>query len=225
MAKSIKDRLARAKVTPKNTDVVRGKTLLDAWVDAQPDVAAKDLANGDAARQVGHIAMATRGLPGGLACKEGCAFCCILSGEDGGLITDIEARGLHTALAPLAGEPDGSAWHPDACPSLDPDTRMCRAYDARPMICRSYISPDADACEEISKGNAVPGPGVVPAYTDYLTAHAFARAALGPSNVPTYSLKAVAAGAVAGRPMAETLDAARHKPKELEAERKRVSRG
>lgn len=157
------------------------------------------------------------------ACAPGCAFCCILTGEDGGVILEAEARAVHAALAPLAGQPDGRAWHPAACPALDPATRMCRIYDARPMICRTYLSEDAEACRAISEGQPTPGPGVLGAQGVYLAVQSLARAALkGVTQVPTYALARVAAAALDGLDEAAALKAARHVPKVLEDERARL---
>ncbi len=152
-------------------------------------------------------------------CREGCAFCCILLGSDGGTITGVEAARLHEALAPLAGHPDGRDWHPSACAALDPDTRLCRAYDARPAICRSYISPDAALCERVAEGEAVVGPGVLGGHTLYLSVLTLTREALrGVTAVPTYSLSRIAIAAVEGVPLTEALDSARHAPRELTEE-------
>lgn len=152
-----------------------------------------------------------------MACREGCAFCCILRGGDGGTITEAEALSLHGALAPLAGLPDGRTWHPDACPALDPVTRACRAYDARPMICRSFLSTDAEACRINSEGGAAAGAGLVGTHLDYLALHALAREALrGVARVPTYSLSRIAAGAVSGETATQSLEAARHAPRALD---------
>jgi Fe-S-cluster containining protein len=160
--------------------------------------------------------------PQGLACADGCAFCCILSGEDGGTITEAEAIALHSALAPLSGQPDGRAWHPKACPSLDPETRSCRAYDARPMICRAYVSTDVEACKAVSEGQAAIGPGTLGPYHTYLAAIGLSRAALkGVKRVSTYALAKVAAAAVEGALLDDALASARHKPTELDAELKR----
>jgi Fe-S-cluster containining protein len=182
------------------------------------------LASGAAAQAIGHVALQPL-VPKGLACAKGCAFCCILSGADGGTISEAEARALHEALSPLAGKPDGRAWQPQACPALDPETRICRAYEARPMICRSYVSTDAGACEEVSNGRAAPGPGTLGPYHTYLAALGLSRATLkGTRRVATYALARVAAAAVAGKSCEESLDAARHKPAELEAELRRSKR-
>lgn len=152
------------------------------------------------------------------ACAEGCAFCCILRGGDGGTITESEAERLHIALAPLAGQPDGRDWHPEACPALDPATRACRAYEARPMICRSFLSVDAGACEVNAAGGAAVGAGLLGTHLDYLAVHALARDALrGIARVPSYSLARVAAGAVAGEACNVSLDAARQPSPALEA--------
>ncbi|MEM1233496.1 MAG: YkgJ family cysteine cluster protein [Pseudomonadota bacterium] len=215
-------KLDKAKV--KGAD--RGRAQLAAYIQAQrvPEpVLEKELHSGTAATRIGQIGLATTSEPAGLACAAGCAFCCILSGEDGGVITGVEAKALHTALAPKAGEPDGRDWHPSACPSLDPETRLCRAYEARPMICRSYISRDLSACEEIAEGRPADGTGTRAAYGTYLSVHTLARAALGPGRAPTYSLRRVAEAAVDGIPLDDALKSARHRPAELLKEQKRAT--
>lgn len=180
------------------------------------------VARGEAARHVADalLARAADDPPEILreaACSAGCAFCCILSGGSGGTITEAEAIILHAALAPLAGQPDGRGWHPEACPALDPVTRSCRAYDARPMICRSYLSRDAAACEANVDSGALPGPGLIGSHLDYLATLSLARAALkGLARVPTYSLSRIAAGAIDGEATKDSLDAARHPAKALD---------
>ncbi|EBA13389.1 YkgJ family cysteine cluster protein [Roseobacter sp. CCS2] len=151
------------------------------------------------------------------ACTQGCAFCCILSGGEGGVITAFEATQLHHAVAPLAGQPDGRGWHPEACPALDPYTRSCRAYDARPMICRSFLSMDASACERNAAGGEEQGAGLLGSHLDYLVVHALCRQALkGITQVHTYSMAATAASAVAGNDTESGLVSARHKPSALD---------
>ncbi|WP_375254421.1 YkgJ family cysteine cluster protein, partial [Yoonia sp.] len=108
-------------------------------------------------------------------------------------------------------------WHKDACPALDPETRSCRAYEARPTICRSFLSMDADACRENAEGGKAQGAGLLGSHLDYLAVHALCRQALrGISQVPSYSLAATAAGAVAGQDLESSLHAARHKPSALD---------
>lgn len=151
------------------------------------------------------------------ACAEGCAFCCILAGGDGGTITETEAERLHEALTPFAGRPDGRDWHPNACPALDPVTRACRAYAARPMICRSFLSTDASACETNANDGEAAGAGLIGTHLDYLAVHALARDALkGLVRVPSYNLARVAASAVAGESLEASLVAARHATQALE---------
>ena len=151
------------------------------------------------------------------ACAQGCAFCCILNGGEGGVITGYEAEQLHNAVTPLAGQPDGRGWHPQACPALDPQTRSCRAYDARPMICRSFLSMDAGACERNAAGGEEKGAGLLGSHLDYLVVHALCRQALkGITQVHTYSMAGIAAGAVAGTDASENLTNARHKPTALD---------
>ncbi len=189
------------------------------------------LGTGLPAFRIGAIALQqqAQASPGPLdnaACKSGCAFCCILSGKDGGVITEHEARTLHGALAPLAGQPDGRNWHPRACPALDPATRTCRAYDLRPMICRAYASTDVNACEQIAAGQDAPGAGVLSEHLTYLAAHGLARAALtGVGRAPTYSLAMIAAAAIEGQDIETALHAARHVPKTLKDEQARLASG
>ncbi|MGJ8603062.1 MAG: YkgJ family cysteine cluster protein [Marivita sp.] len=223
---SLLDRLNKARVasTPEVAD--RAKRGLMAYAGAQDNAqkALAELADGTAATGIGRLGLTTMA-PTGLACAQGCAFCCILSGADGGTITESEAGALHAALSPLAGQPDGRDWHPKACPSLDPETRKCRAYDARPVICRAYVSTDVDACKSVSEGQAVPGPGTLGPYHTYLAAIGLSRAALkGTRRVATYALARVAAAAVEGQSLDDALAVARHKPTELDAELKRSKR-
>ncbi len=151
------------------------------------------------------------------ACSEGCAFCCILDGPDGGTITEAEARALHAAVSPLAGQPDGRAWHPAACPALDPETRACRAYEARPTICRSFLSRDAEACRINAEGGSADGAGLLGVHLDYLAVHALIRATLaGVARVETYSLREVAAASVDGADEKSALARARHPARMLD---------
>lgn len=198
---------------------------LDAMAGAPPSAVADDLASGAAARRIGLADLDRGAPPSGMACRAGCAFCCILPGADGGTVTEAEARRLHAALAPRAGAPDGRAWHADACPALDPDTRACRAYADRPLICRAYLSTDAAACEAVAGGTPAPGPGTMGGYATALAAHGIARAALrGARAVPTYALRRVAAAAVEGRDVETALGEARHSPGMLDAERRRLAK-
>jgi hypothetical protein len=210
---------------PEVTD--RARRALVAWLDAArgaPFAAAVDaLASGRAALAIAEAGLERTAPPPGLACRAGCAFCCILPGADGGTVTEAEARRLHGALAALP-PPEGPPWHAEACPALDPATRTCRAYEARPLICRAYVSTSADACERVARGTPAEGPGVLAPHTVMLAAHGLARAALkGLRAVPTYALRRVAAGA--GRPPDEALAAARHPPAALDAERRRGAEG
>jgi Fe-S-cluster containining protein len=206
----------------------RARRLLDAYLAtaerhgrAASDVVA-DLARGEAALAIGMaVREAVLADPPEVvrqaACATGCAFCCILRGGDGGTITEAEASRLHAALAPLAGQPDGREWHPDACPALDPATRACRVYEARPMICRSFLSTDAEACRRNSEGGEMAGAGLLGSHVDYLAVHALAREGLrGKVRVATYNLARIAAGAISGESLAQSLDASRHQSRVLE---------
>lgn len=214
--KPVQDRARRGLLTLAQAEREKG--------ESEGRIAAR-IASGAAATQIARIGLGAARAPAGLACGQGCAFCCILPGKDGGLITESEARGLHAALLPLAGAPDGRDWHAQACPALDPETRSCRAYDARPTICRAYVSTDAEACEAVAEGTPKAGPGTLGPYHDYLAAIALSRAALkGSARVATYALSKIAAAAVDGMDIEAALAAARHKPSELDAELKRSAK-
>lgn len=209
------------------------RRVLLAWIDTAAAhgmplrEALRRLRDGEAASQAGQALLAGQladpnGPAASAACASGCAFCCILTGEDGGTMTGAEALGLHKALSALKSLPDGREWHKAACPALDPASRICRAYDARPMICRSYLSPDASFCERVATGENVSGPGVLGAYPVYLAVLALTRETLkGIAAVPTFSLAQVAAAAVEGAPPEQALETARHAPRELTREMER----
>lgn len=214
---------ARVRDAPPEA-VERARRLMLVYVDSaiaqgagiRPVMAA--LASGEAALRIGMIEdqqqrAAAPERFAGMACGEGCAFCCILTDDqDGGAITEYEAGMLHAALTPHAGAADGRDWHPKACPALDPETRSCRAYEARPMICRSFQSKDAEACRRNAEGEAVEGASVVGSQITYLAARSLARAALkGRARVATYRLAEVAAAAVEGAPRDAALTRARRK--------------
>jgi len=206
------------------------RRALVAWIDTAIqhglplNAALRRLRDGEAAEAIGRTAIAPQladpnGPASRAACAPGCAYCCILSGDDGGTITQVEARRLHETLEPLKGTPDGRAWTTKACPALDPESRLCRAYDARPMICRSYMSSDVTACEKIAAGTPAEGAGVLGAQALYLAVLALTRNLLkGTTRVPTYSLSRVAAGAIDGESVEDALNAARHVPRELDEE-------
>jgi hypothetical protein len=214
----------------------RARKALAAFVESAaargvplPEIA-RHLADGRAAATIAHVEAEQAKARGQdpakrAACAAGCAFCCILPGEDGGTITAHEAERLHAALAPRAGQPDGRDWHPNACPALDPETRMCRAYEARPLLCRSYHSADATACEANAAGAPVAGARLAGPHLTYLAAHGLARAALGPrARVDTFALREVARCAVTGHDAEAALAQARHAPSALDAERRRTGR-
>jgi Fe-S-cluster containining protein len=89
-----------------------------------------------------------------LACRAGCAECCIGSFA----ISALDADRLRTGLAELgardpnragrileraqrfAGLPEDEADE-TACPALDPETRTCELYESRPLTCRLFGPP------------------------------------------------------------------------------------
>ena len=85
------------------------------------------------------------------------------------------------------------------------------------MICRSFLSTDAAACEANAAGGTAGGAGLLGTHVDYLAVHALIRETLkGTARVATYSLARTAAAAIDGTGLAESLDAARQPPKALE---------
>ncbi|WP_306132292.1 YkgJ family cysteine cluster protein [Roseivivax marinus] len=230
----LRQRVARARLPGGDRTVTeRARRMLDLYLEtadahglALAEVA-RELKSGTAALRIGGAELEQQATSAALrdaACAPGCAFCCILAGEDGAVIFEAEARALHEALVPLAGEPDGRAWSARACPALDPETRACRAYAARPMVCRAYVSPDAEACRQVADGIPAPGPGLLGGRAVSLAVQMLARAALqGVATVPSFSLSAVAAAAVEGREIDAALREARHKPRVMDDERKRAA--
>ena len=223
------NRIAKAKIKGVGAPLeARAKRILTSYLQTAQNhgLHVKDvvgeMASGQAAWRLGHAVRdemlktppdAVRNA----ACKQGCAFCCILSGGEGGVITGFEAAQLHAALQPMQGQPDGRNWHAQACPALDPDTQQCRAYEARPMICRSFLSTDASACEANAHGGLEQGAGLLGSHLDYLAIHALCRQALkGTAQVHSYSMADTAKGAVEGADDAATLLAARHGSSALE---------
>ena len=135
-------RIDKARVTSAPEVAARAKRGIKAYTQTMAQNGTsmaniiEKLADGTVAQGIGQIGLSALN-PSGLACAKGCAFCCILKGEDGGTITEIEAIEMYKALSVLQNKPDGRNWVPKACPSLDPETLACRAYEARPVICRS----------------------------------------------------------------------------------------
>lgn len=224
---ALRARAIKARARAAGSNEGRARNLLLTYLDAAaaralpPREVAEDMARGGAALRLGEATRnALMASPPRVvreaACASGCAFCCILRGGDGGTITETEARRLHDALSPFAGTPDGRDWHPAACPALDPDTRSCRAYDVRPMVCRSYVSTDAEACRINSEGGEAQGGGLLGSHVDYLAVHALARDTLkGTMRVATYAMARIARGAVEGEALDDSLSAARQAPTTL----------
>lgn len=85
------------------------------------------------------------------------------------------------------------------------------------MICRSFLSTDASACERNADGGEETGAGLLGNHLDYLAIHALCRAALkGITMVQSYSMADIAARTVEGADQATTLAAGKHAPKALD---------
>jgi Fe-S-cluster containining protein len=160
--------------------------------------------------------LAAHGTPA--ACAAGCAFCCVLTPDgNGGPITEAEAARMYPALAALRGAPDGRDWHAHACAALDPETRMCRAYETRPVLCRATASADAATCEALAGGDESRGTNARHAAAYMLhVAQALNRRSLG-AEAPTYALARFTAAVIDGAELDAALRAARHGPAETRA--------
>lgn len=112
-----------------------------------------------------------------LACARGCTFCChqyvglsvpelavlakfITSRMNRAGQTRLLARLSEVALATLGmGHFERASSHID-CPLLDPESRRCTVYVARPLTCRGMHSLSREACEEddVAPGRTRPIP-------------------------------------------------------------------
>ena len=221
------ERINKSKVNSVADIAKRAKGGISAFVKSMfetgksQETVINSIADGSAAKGIGQIGLSAYN-PTGLACKSGCAFCCILSGEDGGIITESEATLLFKDLRKLQNEPDGRDWNPKACPALNPVTHVCRTYSNRPMICRSYVSTHAGACQKVSKGESASGMGTLEPYHTYLASIEVSRNSLkGIKRVSTYSLSKLATNALSGETLQTALNNSRHKHIELNKEIKR----
>ena len=113
----------------------------------------------------------------GLACAQGCTFCChqyvglsvpelaILAKYIEANFSDQDRRSLAWRLDRVCQATRGmgrlarSSSNID-CPLLEPETRRCAAYAARPLTCRGMHSLSREAC---AAADAAPGSGRAPA--------------------------------------------------------------
>lgn len=118
------------------------------------DAAVAGLVNGATAFEIMRhdLDMST---PKDAACRAGCFFCCVTVARI--TATETELRAVHRALEGLPRP----AFHPDACPSLDPDTGACRAYEVRPLLCRDVYALEADPCRATYDGDVRAAPAYV----------------------------------------------------------------
>ncbi|MCP3942323.1 MAG: YkgJ family cysteine cluster protein [Desulfobacteraceae bacterium] len=105
-------------------------------------------------------------LPGGAACKEGCAYCCHLKvaisiPEALVIYNELAAQTTPEGFEALKDRVLGVAAGGDSldeafwlktqtpCPFLDIDhNRLCLIYNLRPFSCRAYHSTDIDSCRK-----------------------------------------------------------------------------
>ncbi|MDP9149616.1 MAG: YkgJ family cysteine cluster protein [Myxococcota bacterium] len=101
-----------------------------------------------------------------IVCKEGCSWCCYLRVSSTPLevlgiaewlrsqLTRDELASLRGRARAVADETAGMTWRerpPRACPLLVGD--RCRAYQARPLMCRGWHSFDVTPCRSYVEGN------------------------------------------------------------------------
>src|SRR5512146_2180364 len=72
-----------------------------------------------------------------LACRPGCAECCIGPFE----ITTLDAQRLREGLQAIDRAVNYVEDDSAPCPVLDPDTRTCDLYAWRPITCRTFGPP------------------------------------------------------------------------------------
>jgi len=98
------------------------------------------------------------------ACKMGCSYCCHqtvlatpyelfflaqfvknkFSGQQlDTIVQRASAKASVTSKLPL----EKRLRHKQPCPLLHPEQGFCRAYQARPMACRIYLSSDVKSCQ------------------------------------------------------------------------------
>jgi Fe-S-cluster containining protein len=90
-----------------------------------------------------------------LACRPGCAECCIGPFE----ITSLDARRLREGLAAIDPAVAGrirersrryQESEDEPCPALDPDTKTCDLYAWRPITCRTFGPPVRFGAESLA---------------------------------------------------------------------------
>jgi hypothetical protein len=73
-----------------------------------------------------------------MPCKAGCGKCC-----GPVMATELEAQRVEAAIVGLPRSSDALD-----CPAMDPQTKACRAYAVRPMLCRLYGHVPNMTCPE-----------------------------------------------------------------------------
>ena len=71
-------------------------------------------------------------------CGNCCGRCLVVDAED---VRRIERYASRHHVEPIANNVGGPSGHEQMCAWLDPKTRRCRIYPARPKVCRCWGSP------------------------------------------------------------------------------------
>jgi Fe-S-cluster containining protein len=99
------------------------------------------------------------------ACKMGCSFCChqtvlatpyelfylaehLKSKFKGDALEAIKERAKIKMEKSSKLSMERLLKHKEPCPLLHPELGFCRAYQARPMACRIYLSSDVKSCKD-----------------------------------------------------------------------------
>ncbi len=92
---SLSTRIGKARVTSAPEIAARAKRGIKAYTQSMAQNGTpmaniiEKLADGTVAQGIGQIGLSALN-PGGLACAKGCAFCCILKGEDGARLRKLK---------------------------------------------------------------------------------------------------------------------------------------
>lgn len=191
--------------TAEGRGIARAIALIEEWQTRgkSPAAARAALLDGtvrlDLAKAHPELTAPTRAI----ACQMGCAWCC--ADVSPIAVTEAEVRAVAAATK---GTADGRNWLPAACPALDPKTRVCQAYEERPLVCRGFYSTDAAACERHAAGGPN-DPARFSTYQEIAFAVQTAALALARRSPPRYELRRALAGIRDGLSVAKALANAR----------------
>lgn len=148
----------------------------------------------------------------GLACGSGCAACCYqlvatvepevfaLARHLTATLAEAELATLRVRIADTAAQVRGLSTRQRfgkglPCPLLDRRSRQCRAYDVRPLACKSYTSLRRVACDKAQRRRDPDQP--IPAWKQAYEIHtgmaSGLRQGLADAGLPASTLELIAA--------------------------------